>query len=73
MYAIQNLTCSMLQMCYYDMFSPLVPSPLELWHSRLWSFKTRDTKLKRFLHKNQHMYPKAGPHISIYLGEIERE
>ena len=24
-----------------------------LWHFRLWSFKTRDTKLERFLHKNQ--------------------
>ena len=23
-------------------------------HYRLWSFKTRDTKLERFLHKNQH-------------------
>ena len=26
----------------------------QVWHSRLWSFKTRDTKLERFLHKNQH-------------------
>ena len=25
-----------------------------LWHYWLWSFKTRDTKLERFLHKNQH-------------------
>ena len=25
-----------------------------VWHYRLWSFKTRDTKLERFLHKNQH-------------------
>ena len=25
-----------------------------LWHSQLWSFKTRDTKLEIFLHKNQH-------------------
>ena len=25
-----------------------------VWHFRLWSFKTRDTKLERFLHKNQH-------------------
>ena len=25
-----------------------------LWHYRLWSFKTRDTKLERLLHKNQH-------------------
>ena len=24
-----------------------------LWHFRLWNFKTRDTKLERFLHKNQ--------------------
>ena len=24
------------------------------WHYRLWSFKTRDTKLEIFLHKNQH-------------------
>ena len=26
----------------------------ELWHYWLWSFKTRVTKLERFLHKNQH-------------------
>ena len=25
-----------------------------LWHYWLWSFNTRDTKLERFLHKNQH-------------------
>ena len=25
-----------------------------LWHYRLWSFKSRDTKLEIFLHKNQH-------------------
>ena len=25
-----------------------------LWHNRLWSFRSRDTKLERFLHKNQH-------------------
>ena len=25
-----------------------------LWHYRLWSFKTRDTKLERFLQKTQH-------------------
>ena len=25
-----------------------------VWHYRLWNFKTRDTKLERFLHKNQH-------------------
>ena len=24
-----------------------------VWHSRLWSFKRRDTKLERFLAKNQ--------------------
>ena len=24
-----------------------------LWHSRLWSFQRRDTKLERFLAKNQ--------------------
>ena len=24
-----------------------------LWHYRLWSFQGRDTKLERFLHKNQ--------------------
>ena len=24
-----------------------------LWHSRLWSFQERDTKLERFLAKNQ--------------------
>ena len=27
---------------------------LHLWHYRLWSFKTRDTKLERFLKKNRH-------------------
>ena len=26
---------------------------LPLWHSRLWSFQGRDTKLERFLAKNQ--------------------
>jgi hypothetical protein len=31
---------------------------LPLWHYRLWSFKTRDTKLERFLHKNQHIQRK---------------
>ena len=25
-----------------------------VWHYRLWSFKSRDTKLERFLQKNQH-------------------
>ena len=25
-----------------------------VWHYQLWSFKTRDTKFERFLHKNQH-------------------
>ena len=25
-----------------------------VWHYRLWSFKTRDTKLERFLPKSQH-------------------
>ena len=29
-----------------------------LWHYRLWSFKTGDTKLERFLHKNQHTQSK---------------
>jgi hypothetical protein len=29
-----------------------------LWHYRLWSFKSRDTKLERFLHKNQHTQKK---------------
>ena len=24
-----------------------------LWHYRLWNFQDRDTKLERFLHKNQ--------------------
>ena len=27
-----------------------LPSSYVLWHYRLWSFKTRDTKLERFLH-----------------------
>jgi regulator of protease activity HflC (stomatin/prohibitin superfamily) len=26
----------------------------KVWHYRLWSFNTRDTKLERFLHENQH-------------------
>ena len=25
-----------------------------LWHYRLWRFKTRDTKLEKFMHNNQH-------------------
>ena len=36
---------------------PPLPVPLDkrspLWHFRLWSFQGRDTKLKRFLAKNQ--------------------
>ena len=31
------------------------PDILTLWHYRLWSFTTRDTKLETFLHKNQHL------------------
>ena len=27
-----------------------------LWHYQLWSFKSRDTKLERLLHKNQLVY-----------------
>ena len=30
----------------------------QLWHYRLWSFKTKDIKLERFLHKNQHIQRK---------------
>ena len=37
-----------------------------LWHYRLWSFKTRDTKLERFLHKNQHTQRKI-----IEFGELD--
>ena len=29
-----------------------------LWQYRLWSFKSRDTKLERFLSKNQHTQSK---------------
>ena len=32
--------------------SPIMYLYVELWHYRLWSFKSRDTKLERFLHKN---------------------
>ena len=34
--------------------SPIMYLYVELWHYRLWSFKSRDTKLERFLQKNQH-------------------
>ena len=30
-----------------------------VWHYQLWSFKTRDTKLERFLHKNQRTQRKS--------------
>ena len=39
---------------YYAMICKIIPPLCILWHYRLWSFKTRDTKLERFLHKNQH-------------------
>ena len=33
-------------------------SMLRLWQNGLWSFQTGDTKLERFLPKNQHIYQK---------------
>ena len=40
---------------YFFLSLCLFPSVcFHLWHYRLWSFKSRNTKLERFLHKNQH-------------------
>ena len=38
---------------HYQIIRKTVLSSSALWHYRLWSFKTRDTKLERFLPKNQ--------------------
>ena len=32
----------------------VLPVDHYIWHYRLWSFKSRDTELERFLPKNQH-------------------
>ena len=40
--------------CLAEMGQIAQANACRLWHYRLWSFKTRDTKLERFLHKNQH-------------------
>ena len=39
--------------CLWGFFHILIQVKWILWHYLLWSFKTRDTKLERFLHKNQ--------------------
>ena len=36
-------------------FGDLINDNIELWHYGLWIFKTGDTKLQRFLPKNQHI------------------
>ena len=41
-------------MCKVEVFQSLPCLGWRLWHYRLWSFKSRDTKLERFLPKNQH-------------------
>ena len=44
---------------FYESFQELIPyisvvkHEWSLWHYRLWNFQCRDTKLERFLHKNQ--------------------
>ena len=38
--------------------SPIMYLYVYVWHYRLWSFKSRDAKLERFLHKNQHTHMK---------------
>ena len=40
-------------------FTSLFSSQCSVWHCQLWSFKTRDTKVERFLHKNQHSQRKS--------------
>ena len=39
-----------------------------LWHYSLWSFKSRDTKLERFLHKNQHSQRKLLNFENLAIG-----
>ena len=40
-----------------------------IWHYQLWSFKTRDTKLKIFLHRNQHTQRKLLNFETLTNGE----
>ena len=43
-----------------------------LWQFRLWSFQTGDTKLERFLHKNQHTQRKL-LNFEFYInGELSK-
>ena len=49
---------------HHDSISTSIPqkkSPftrLKVWHYQLWSFKTRNTKLEKKMHKNQHTQSK---------------
>ena len=45
-------TISLIRIAAYESRQNL--SCFAVWHSRLWSFQGRDTKLEKFLHKNQH-------------------
>ena len=48
---------SIQQLCgpnFSQFFYPPPSTKKTLWHYRVWSFKSRDTKLERFLPKNQH-------------------
>ena len=56
-------------MSYFVTFHRNSIPVLALWHYRLWSFKTRDTKLERLLHKNQHTQRKLLNYVNWTNGE----
>ena len=59
----------------YILYTVLVEIKVDastLWHSWLWSFKTRGTKLERFLHKNQHTQRKLLKFENWTNGELAK-
>ena len=48
-----SIPVPMLTISYQILYCQSVNQVHTVWHSRLWSFQGRDTKLKRFLAKNQ--------------------
>ena len=62
--AVKNIALVLCPLCLLYRASSVLSSahgsyPPSVWHYRLWSFKSRDTKLERFLHKNQHTQRKS--------------
>ena len=44
----------------------------KVWQYRLWSFKSRDTKLERFFPKNQHTQRKLLNFENWFSGEVSK-